>query len=125
MVFFLYFICLFALEFNSINDEKISKATITSIKTNTSGRTTYDIAEIWFISEKLDTISSKIQLYGLPFVGSFKEVGDTVEISYDPENPYLVKSIERNFLEKYAWHIMIGIALLFLGIKLLKRKKTA
>lgn len=109
------------------NTEKLlnSQATITSIETNTSGRRTYDIAKIWFITTNGDTIATQVQLNGLPFIGSLKSAGDTVEITYQEDNPYLVKTVSESFLQKYAWYIIIGITLVFYGYRLVKRKKTA
>ena len=100
-----------------------TQATITSIETNQSGRRTYTVAKVDFITKAGDSISSQVQLLGLPILGSFKKAGDIITILYDKNNPYLIKSKDASFLLTYGIYIFIALALLLGGYKFLKGKK--
>ena len=102
-----------------------TQATITSIETNQSGRRTSVMAKVDYVTQTGDSLSSQVQLLGLPILGSFKKEGDIITILYDESNPYLIKSKNTSFLESYGLYLFIALGLFFTGYKFLKRKKDS
>jgi hypothetical protein len=54
------------------------KATITTIESKISGRSSTAIATVAYVTESGDSIISQTRLLHIPLLGSFKKVGDTV-----------------------------------------------
>ncbi|GEQ86158.1 hypothetical protein ULMS_16660 [Patiriisocius marinistellae] len=124
-ILFFYILTLLSTTQQPIENGIKTEAKITSIETKTSGRNTYSMAKIDYVTESGKTISSQVQLVGLPFIGSLKDPGDTITVIYQKDNPYAVLSANKGFIQKYTWHIIIGVLLLVIGFRLIKRKKTA
>jgi Protein of unknown function (DUF3592) len=101
-----------------------TKATITSIETRISGKRPRDIVTVKYVIETGDTIQSQMQFTGIPFLGSFKKVGDTLTIRYQKDNPYFIKTENESFLQAYGIYIIIAIAIFIPTYKYLKRKMT-
>lgn len=102
-----------------------TKATITNVESKVSGKRPRIVVQVRYVIASGDTINSQLQLNGIPFLESSKEVGDTLTILYQKDNPYLFKTKSQSFFQRYGLYFIIAIVLLFLGYQLIKRKNGA
>lgn len=105
----------------SLNTLK-TNAKITNIETKRSGRSVKNIATISFTTEQGKNIETMVELLRIPFLGSFKSVGDEISINYNVENPALVETVYGNFLSKYGMYILIFLGIIFSIKSLLKAR---
>ncbi len=99
--------------FSQNNNHLKTKAIIKNIETKRSGRTIKEIATVNFITLKGDSITTIVELERLPFLGSFKSVGDEITINYDVENPAIARTNIGNFLSEYGMYILIALGIVF------------
>ncbi|PIE98643.1 MAG: hypothetical protein CR988_02240 [Treponema sp.] len=101
-----------------------AKAKILEIESKRSGRKVMDIARILYKTQDGREIETVVQLDRIPFLGSFKSVGDEIEINYDVENPSLVYTNAGNFITKYGLYILIIIGVITSIGSFVKAKKN-
>lgn len=89
-----------------------TQATITEIDSKISGRHAHVTAKVQYTTETGDTINSQVRLFYMPFIGALKNVGDTINITYDKTNPYLAESADDSFLSKYGLYILIALGII-------------
>ncbi|SNR16267.1 DUF3592 domain-containing protein [Tenacibaculum jejuense] len=70
-------------------------------------------ATVSFTTKDGKEASAYIQLLGLPIIGSFKSVGDSIEVYYDKTNPAIAKSESGKFLSQYGIIILIALGVFF------------
>lgn len=99
-------------------------AVITAINLEMKSRRSVETAKVRYVTVDGDTIDNQVQLLHIPLVGSFKDVGDTIKVVYQRENPYFVKSQGGSFLERYTWHIIIVLVIVFSLPRILKMMKA-
>ncbi len=100
-----------------------TKAIIKKIETKRSSRTTRNIATVSFVTEEGDSIETYLELFRVPFLGSFKSVGDEVTVNYQVENPAIAKTDAGNFASKYGMYILILLGAVFFVINYMKATK--
>jgi hypothetical protein len=100
-----------------------TSAEITELDLSVSGRRSTLMATVNFTTNEGETITSKVRLLHIPFLGSSKKVGDTITILYDTNNPYVIKNQGDSFLQTYGMYILIALGILFSLYSLLKHKK--
>jgi len=121
----LFFFCITTDLIAQDNPEYIeTEAVITHIVLEMKSRRSVETAKVRYVTVDGDTINNQVQLLHIPLLGSFKEVGDTVKVVYQRENPYFVKSEGGSFLERYTWHIIIALILIFSIPRILKMMKA-
>ncbi|MFD2726305.1 hypothetical protein [Hyunsoonleella rubra] len=125
-----YLFLLFFIIFGPINllaqDESNlieTTATITNIETSISGRRSSAMATVTYSTQNGEQLTSKVRILHLPLLGTFKNVGDTLKVKYEANNPYLLKSSADSFLANYGLYLLIALALL-LGIKRFWKKRS-
>ncbi len=129
----IFFMTMFLLPFillaqqNPTEDNMIStKAVIKNIEKKSSGKKAKEIATVVFTTKKGDTIETMVELARIPFLGSFKSVGDEITVNYSEQNPALARTNTGQFLEKYGMYILIALGvILSVGtyIKAVKKSK--
>ena len=87
-----------------------AEGVITEIQTHL-GKRTRESATIKFNLVDGTEQIGVVELFRIPFLGSFKSEGDTVTINYRKSNPVLVETVMGNFMSKYGMYILV-----FLGI---------
>ncbi|NJM80423.1 MAG: hypothetical protein HC854_13890 [Flavobacterium sp.] len=88
------FIITFLLSFSIFSQEEeyvSAKGIIKNIEMKRSGRTVKEIAKVTFSTEQGETIETYVELERVPFLGSFKSVGDEITINYNKKNPAMRK----------------------------------
>lgn len=98
-------------------------ATITELDTKISGRRSSAMAAVNYTTASGENLTSTVRILHIPFLGTFKKVGDTLTVKYDANNPYLLKSSADSFLASYGLYILIGLGIL-LTLKRFIRKET-
>ncbi len=98
-------------------------ATITELDTKISGRRSSAMATVNYTTAAGENLTSKVRILHIPFLGSFKKVGDTITVKYDANNPYLLKSNADSFLANYGLYILIGLGVL-LTLRRFRKKET-
>jgi hypothetical protein len=69
-----------------------------------------------------EKLTSQVRIMHIPFLGTFKKVGDTMTVKYDANNPLLLKSQSDSFLASYGLYILIGLGVLLTFRKFMKNK---
>lgn len=54
-----------------------------------------------------------LELLRIPFLGSFKSVGDIITINYNPNNPVLLETTSGKFLSDYGMYLLILLGIIF------------
>ncbi len=108
-------------------EEKIewigAKATINKIEKKRSGRKTKEIATISFKTKSGQNTVTVVELMRVPFLGSFKSVGDKISINYSKKNPALAKTLMGNFIDKYGMYVLIILGVVFSVMSFMKARK--
>ncbi len=114
----IFLVALFLIPFSLLaekgeNEYVDAKAVIKSIEKKRSGRKAVEIATVSFTTKDGKDIETVVELARIPFLGSFKSVGDEITINYNVQNPALVETNTGRFLSKYGMYILIilGIVL--------------
>ncbi|WP_149274989.1 DUF3592 domain-containing protein [Pareuzebyella sediminis] len=101
-----------------------TEAKITALDSKISGRTSTVMATVLYVTESGDTLKGRTRLMHVPMIGSFREVGDTVSVLYQKDNPYLVKAREESFWQTYGVYILIALGIVISGYQFVKAKRT-
>ncbi len=64
-----------------------------------------------------------VELFRVPFLGSFKSVGDEITVNYNIANPALVETDTGHFLSKYGMYILIVLGVVFSLVRYMKARK--
>ncbi|WP_299683227.1 DUF3592 domain-containing protein [uncultured Tenacibaculum sp.] len=111
---YIYILCFLflSIQVSSQNTEEWIKTegTIKTLEKKRRGKT---FAMVSFTTEEGKISEAYIELLGLPIIGSFKSVGDTIEIYYDKNNPVIAKSESGKFLSQYGMIILIALGVIF------------
>ncbi|WP_299888216.1 DUF3592 domain-containing protein [uncultured Lacinutrix sp.] len=123
------FITLSIISFFSYSQEETpnfvdTEAKITELSSQASGRRSTTTATVNFTTNTGKNITSKVRLLHIPFLGSFKEVGDSIAIKYDTNNPYIVKSKSDSFINTYGIYILIVLGVFISLNRYRKNKKS-
>lgn len=103
-----------------------SQAQITALETRILGRNTVTTAKIKYaVVSSEDSLSSQVRLFGLPFFGLSKEVGDRITVEYQKDNPYVVRGKEDSFLQTYGFYILIVFGIVISGYRWIKIRQTS
>lgn len=100
-----------------------TKGIIKNIEKKRSGKTIKEIATVSFTTQQGDTIETVVELERLPFLGSFKSVGDGLTINYNKENPALAKTNVGNFISKYGMYILIALGIIYSAKTYIRARK--
>ena len=102
-----------------------AQAIITELTSKIRAKNSTEKASIKFVTQSGDTILTQAKLLHIPFIGSFKKVGDQLTVNYQKENPYLVQSTNELFVRTYGLYILIGFGVVISVYRLVKmpRKK--
>ncbi len=100
-----------------------TQATITKLEEGISGRRSVVTATVKYATKDGDSLTSQTRILHVPFIGALKDVGDTITIEYQNDNPYLIKSQGDSFLVNYGLYIVIGLGALF-SIYRFRKAKT-
>ncbi len=115
--------------FSAINaqaqEDVTVRAKITEIDTQIRGRQSYAMATVNYTTKEGKQYTSKVRILSIPFVGTSKKVGDSIVITYNTENPYLVKSKSEGFLQTYGIYILIFLGIIAAWYNFKKRKPKA
>ncbi len=91
-----------------------TKGKIINIETRQRGRKSITKATVSYSTLNDTTVrQGKIDLVGLPFIGSFQSVGDDVKILYAKNQPLLIKSGQSDFIQKYGLYILLLLGAAF------------
>lgn len=101
-----------------------TQAKITELSSQASGRRSTTTATVNYTTNTGENITSKVRLLHVPFLGSFKEVGENITIKYDTNNPYIVKSQSDAFLNSYGIYILIVLGVIISLYRYRKNKKS-
>ena len=101
-----------------------TQATITDIQTQINGKRSVVTAKVDYVTEAGDSLSSQTTLLHIPFIGSTKDVGDTVSIFYQKDNPYFIRSKNESFMQAYGWYVIAAITLLYIFVRFRTRRKN-
>ncbi|MDY8136251.1 DUF3592 domain-containing protein [Aquimarina sp. 2201CG5-10] len=96
---------------------------IKEIEVKRSGRKTREIATVEFQTENKEVISTYIELFRIPFLGSFKSEGETISVHYDKNNPAIAKTESGKFISQYGLYILIALGIIFSAKNILKAQK--
>lgn len=123
LIILTWFTCFFSqaqtLEFTE------TEAIITNLEKRISGRRSVVTATVKYTTKNGDSLTSQARILHIPFIGSLKEIGDTITIEYQNDNPYLIKSQGDSFLASYGLYILIGLGVLIALYRFRKKKKTS
>lgn len=115
---------LFTLNLSAQENKYIeSKGVIKNIEKKRSGKTVKEMATVSFATQQGDTIETIVELERIPFLGSFKSVGDEITINYNKENPALVETNVGSFISKYGMYILIILGIIFSARTYIKARK--
>lgn len=90
-----------------------AEATIKNIETKRSGRKARDMATVEFKQENGEIITTYVELFRIPLIGSLQSVGDQITIYYDKNNPASAKTNSGKFISQYGIYILIGLGIIF------------
>ncbi len=121
IVLFLVPFCLFAQQ--SESQYLSAKAVIKNIEKKTSGGKTKEIATVSFTTMDGKDIETVVELFRVPFLGSFKSIGDEITVNYSVANPALVETDTGHFLSKYGMYILIVLGVVFSLVQYMKARK--
>lgn len=96
---------------------------IKNIEKKRSGKRIKEMATVSFTTQQGDTIETIVELGRLPFLGSFKSVGDVITINYNKENPALAETNVGSFISKYGMYILIVLGIIFSARTYIKARK--
>lgn len=96
---------------------------IKNIEMKRSGRTIKELATVTFTTQEGSDIETIVELYRIPFLGSFKTVGDEITINYNKENPALITTNAGNFITKYGMYILIILGIIVSARTYIKARK--
>jgi hypothetical protein len=111
----LFFLSLFLLSVNCLSQEinwVKTEGEITEITIH-NGRKTRETAIIKFNLEDGTEQLGNVELFRIPFIGSMKTVGDTIDINYDQNNPVLLQTVYGKLLADYGLYMLIGLGIVF------------
>ncbi len=100
-----------------------TKATIKKIEKKSSGGKVREIATVFYTTKQGQNITTVIELARIPFLGSFKSVGDEITVNYNIANPALVETNTGHFLSKYGMYILIAAGVVFSVMQYMKVRK--
>jgi len=109
--------------FSQQGEYRKANGIIKKIEKKRSGKTMKEMATVSFTTQQGDTIETIVELERLPFLGSFKSVGDEITINYNKENPALAKTDVGNFISKYGMYILIILGIIFSAGTYIKARK--
>ncbi|MDO7135939.1 DUF3592 domain-containing protein [Algibacter lectus] len=101
-----------------------AQATITALTSKVRARNSTEKASITFVTQGGDTILCSAKLLHIPFLGSFKKVGDQITVNYQKSNPYLVQSTNELFVRTYGLYILIGFGVVISAYRIIKISKN-
>ncbi len=96
---------------------------IKEIERKRSGRNVKEIATVEFETKERKEITTYIELFRIPILGSMKSVGDTITIYYEKENPAIAKTNSGKFISQYGMYILIVVGIISSGKTLLNMRK--
>ncbi|SDE98664.1 hypothetical protein SAMN05421855_10439 [Ulvibacter litoralis] len=102
-----------------------TEATITDLDYKVRGRSSTMMAAVTFVDLKGDTIATKARILHIPLIGSLKSVGDQIDIVYQKDNPYLIKSAGDSFLQTYGLYLLIAAGIIISGYRFFKYRKNS
>ena len=122
LIFIIMFLLSFSV-FSQVGEYVSAKGVIKNIELKRSGRTVKEIATVSFSTEQGETIETYVELERIPFLGSFKSVGDEIAINYNKENPAIAQTKTGNFLLKYGMYILVFLGVVISSRRYFKAKK--
>ncbi|WP_299628274.1 DUF3592 domain-containing protein [uncultured Tenacibaculum sp.] len=118
------YLLFFFISFLGFSQETITwiktEGTIQKIDKKRRGRT---YATVTFSTQEGEEASAYIELFGLPVIGSFKSVGDVIDIHYDKNNIAIAKSNSGKFISQYGMIILIVLGVIFSAKKIIDVRK--
>jgi hypothetical protein len=122
-IFFLALILVSTLCFSQEENWVKTEGEITEI-TFHSGRRARETAIVKFKLEDGTEQLGHVELFRVPFLGSFKSVGDTITVNYNSSNPVLLETVFGKFLSNYGMYILIILGIIFSLKPILNWKKS-
>jgi len=119
----LVFLLTATFSFSQEDDWVKTEGVITEITIHT-GKRTRESATIKFNLEDGSEQLGTTDLFRIPFLGSFKSVGDKIHINYRPSQPMLLETTIGNILSKYGMYILIVLGIIFSIKPFLKMNKN-
>jgi hypothetical protein len=110
--------------FSAENEVVKTEGEITEITVH-SGKRKRETAIVKFKLENGEEQFGNVELFRIPFLGSFKSVGDKITINYDKANPVLVETVYGKLLTDYGMYILILLGIVFSIKPFLKMRKNA
>ncbi len=98
-----------------------TEGVIKSTELHHGGRSFSYTAEVEFVVNQKDTITSQATL----FLGFFRNEGDKIKLKYNSEKPYIVYSMAGYYIQSYGWFILIGIGVISSVMAGIRRRKKA
>ncbi len=122
-IIYVLFLLPYIISSQEINEWVHTEGVIKNIEIKRSGRKIREIATVEFQKENGDTIETFIELYRIPFLGSFKSKEDNIKVHYDKNNPANAKTNTGKFISEYGLYILIALGILFSAKNILKARK--
>ncbi len=95
-------------------DVKIkTQGVILEINKKHSRKYVKEIATVSYTTNDGLELESYLELVRLPILGSFKSVGDEIEIYYTEDNPAFIETKSSSFIRQYGMYFLIALGVVF------------
>lgn len=100
-----------------------TEAIIKEINFKVRGRRSSATATVDYKTLEGDSLTSKVKLLHIPFIGALDKEGDIVNVLYNKETPLLLTTKSTSFWQSYGLYLLIGFGIIIMGYRFLKRSK--
>lgn len=99
------------------------EASIQNIEQKSSGGKIREFALVSFVTEDGQEAQAMVEVFRIPFIGSFKSIGDKITVNYRKDNPALAETNSGKFLSTYGMYILILLGVIFSVRAIVKARK--
>jgi len=114
--YILFICCVFSFQFLLAQSDSLNVKTmgiIVEINKKRTKKYVKEIATVSYTTENGLELESYLELVRVPFLGSFKNVGDEIEIYYNAQKPTLIETKTSSFIKQYGMYFLIVLGVVF------------
>ncbi|WP_299242797.1 hypothetical protein [uncultured Aquimarina sp.] len=121
----IFFVCFsFSLFAQDTTTEYIeTDAIIKEINFKVRSRRSSATAKVAYKTIEGDSLTSTVKLMHIPFIGALDKEGDNIKILYNKETPLLLTTKSNSFWQSYGLYLLIGLGIIILLYRFIKRSK--
>jgi len=98
-------------------------AIIKEVNFKVRGRRSTATATVNYKTLEGDSLTSKVKLMHIPFIGALDKEGDKIKVLYNKETPLLLTTTSTSFWQSYGLYFLIGLGVIIVLYRFIKRPK--